>query len=876
MMTKGNKKGLSKKTISKANVNIKSKETNDANKSQKNFVEKEEEHLELESNNTGGDAAITELEQISDVNRCDELAEEEVSKHIPSYFSESPPHLACTIIASYDGERGVMDEFSGYGKAVFIGGNIYEGTFSNGVMHGRGLYKWTNGTQFEGDFVCNKIKGYGRYQWPDDSFYEGDVIDGIRHGVGIFKTSHGVSYSGEWKNGSRHGKAIMNFSNDSWYKGDWVDNVRQGWGIRRYKSGNEYEGEWMHDKRHGEGTMRWITSNETYSGMWKDGIQHGFGSHTWFLQRVPGTQYLMRNEYIGEFCNSFRQGEGKFYFASGAVYSGNWYKNKKQGWGKFIFKNGRVFEGLFENDHMVDHPEYAADGTVSPDSAGIRTRTPFPNENACFNLEVLNKSMFGQGVSLDLTFILKDFNKEEHNDIVQQLSYLVLRNVSVLRRVYSFYSGLGHDGSLDNTFVMTKLQFWRFLKDCKIHHQLSSLINIDCLLSHNSNNTDIHNPMEKILLREFLNSVVILCYMIFKNSNVSLCKIDKMSEFATCFSKILCEYVFKNACKINGNFLFDPQYAVVGFSYMEKCWKIYHCLCKKRSKPPYDHFVTLRQFLYLFKDLKIVGKQLTIDTIIKVLSTDDYFIVSENSFSFDMEITFLEFFEALIGCANEFLNIPSKVDHKKQIDNKTEKSSSLAAVDNFDQNSVGSIQNTQSNFETHLGAAPTCGTGEFLQTLSEHFLNEEIENVTVKDVNESDKSNELVELSPEQLSFKEWCSKLNLFFEEIFFPRWDNLQILKEKIIFYRKIDEKKRVQNVLNEQQVNNSMLSLYEKVDDADFSSTSNPGMKDLATSPVQNKGFTHTNEYPHAKERDSKIGSIIIKKDKKGLLNKKKKNR
>jgi len=48
--------------------------------------------------------------------------------------------------------------------------------------------------------------------------------------------------------------------------------------------------------------------------------------------------------------------------------------------GKFIFKNGRVFEGQFENDHMVDYPSLELNGTESPDSCNVRSRTPVESE----------------------------------------------------------------------------------------------------------------------------------------------------------------------------------------------------------------------------------------------------------------------------------------------------------------------------------------------------------------------------------------------------------------------------------------------------------------------------------------------------------------
>ena len=45
------------------------------------------------------------------------------------------------------------------------------------------------------------------------------------------------------------------------------------------------------------------------------------------------------------------------------------------------FKNGRVFEGQFENDKMVQHPEFTMDGLRTPDIGELRTRSA-DRENA--------------------------------------------------------------------------------------------------------------------------------------------------------------------------------------------------------------------------------------------------------------------------------------------------------------------------------------------------------------------------------------------------------------------------------------------------------------------------------------------------------------
>ena len=55
------------------------------------------------------------------------------------------------------------------------------------------------------------------------------------------------------------------------------------------------------------------------------------GQHIWFLRRVHGSQYPLRNMYDGEFRRRMRHGSGTFYYANGARYEGQWEADKKHG-----------------------------------------------------------------------------------------------------------------------------------------------------------------------------------------------------------------------------------------------------------------------------------------------------------------------------------------------------------------------------------------------------------------------------------------------------------------------------------------------------------------------------------------------------------------
>ncbi|XP_041062838.1 radial spoke head 10 homolog B [Carcharodon carcharias] len=579
----------------------------------------------------------------------------------PALYYEEPV-LTKLIVASYEGEiiRGL---YEGVGTAHFQGGHVYEGVFSEGLMHGRGTYTWRNGIKYEGDFSMNTLTGHGTYTWTDGSTYVGEVLNGIRHGQGIFTSAHqSVSYTGEWHEAKRHGKGTIYYNQEasSWYQGDWVNNVREGWGIRRYKNGNMYEGEWKNFQRHGEGTMSWTSTNEEYTGQWENGIQHGFGIHTWFLKRVPGSQYPQRNQYVGELVMGARQGQGKFFYANGAVYSGEWVANKKHGLGKFTFTNGRTFEGEFFEDRMVEFPNFSIDGMNTPDLSSIRTQSPRKTDNIkTSGSKGVIKSVLERNVELDIASLLEMIPEEDRQNELMQLEYTTLRYLAELKKIYGFYSSLGHQQTLDNTFLMSKLQFWRFLKDCKFHHNALSLANMDRIL-HATNFLidagkfttveETHSPFDTLLLGKFLSYVIILAYHIYHKEHEG-----HDSILAACFSKLMTNNLIPHGCNVNGNLFQENQCIVITLGYINKCWEVYRMYCVQNRRPPNTNIMTMRHFMWMLKDLNLLSKNLTATHVVQILSEDNPAVSDGTYNNMNIEMVFLEFLEALIACATVYV-----------------------------------------------------------------------------------------------------------------------------------------------------------------------------------------------------------------------------
>ena len=41
-------------------------------------------------------------------------------------------------------------------------------------MHGKGVFKWTDGKRYEGQYVNDKKEGFGVFVWENGKKYEGD------------------------------------------------------------------------------------------------------------------------------------------------------------------------------------------------------------------------------------------------------------------------------------------------------------------------------------------------------------------------------------------------------------------------------------------------------------------------------------------------------------------------------------------------------------------------------------------------------------------------------------------------------------------------------------------------------------------------------
>lgn len=76
----------------------------------------------------------------------------------------------------------------------------------------------------------NKSKpcGKGVYKWSNGEVYDGEWYQGLKHGYGIWKGVLGDSYIGEWKNSRADGYGVHTWSNGDRYEGEWKACLKHG------------------------------------------------------------------------------------------------------------------------------------------------------------------------------------------------------------------------------------------------------------------------------------------------------------------------------------------------------------------------------------------------------------------------------------------------------------------------------------------------------------------------------------------------------------------------------------------------------------------------------------------------------------------------
>jgi len=147
--------------------------------------------------------------------------------------------------SAYSGYVNELRQPDGKGTMKYSNGTEYTGDWVNGVRQGQGKMKYDNGV-YEGEWQNDQKNGRGTYIWNDGKKYEGTYVDDVRSGEGIFTgwvdltNGYSGTYYGKSKNDQFDGYGSFLFDNGDKFEGIYKENYFWS-GIYTQKDGFQYE-----------------------------------------------------------------------------------------------------------------------------------------------------------------------------------------------------------------------------------------------------------------------------------------------------------------------------------------------------------------------------------------------------------------------------------------------------------------------------------------------------------------------------------------------------------------------------------------------------------------------------------------------------------
>ena len=290
-----------------------------------------------------------------------------------------------------------------FGSKKFSNGE-YIGEWKEDKRHGQGTYLWSSGNKYVGEWKANEQHGQGTENYSDGSKYVGYFKEGNYNGYGIYTFADGEIDLGQWLDGKLNGEAIQYNKDGSIYKQgiykddellnskdiktfsqkkDKVKTLKtdkvktqetdkiktsvsslpgcQGkywddcFGEENFDNGNNYIGEWKDNKRHGQGSET-FSDGSKYVGQFLNDQRNGFGTYLW----------SKGSKYDGEWKDNEQHGEGTKTYYNGDMYVGEWKFGKYNGQGTYFFDNREMEVGQWKDGQLNGEAiQFNSDGTIA-------------------------------------------------------------------------------------------------------------------------------------------------------------------------------------------------------------------------------------------------------------------------------------------------------------------------------------------------------------------------------------------------------------------------------------------------------------------------------------------------------------------------------
>lgn len=194
-----------------------------------------------------------------------------------------------------------------YGKIQFSNG-IYTGLIENGAANIAGIFEYSDGRRYIGQFIDNKITGYGLLTMPNGTMYLGNFNNGLKNGRFIVLNRNAVYeninsyFVGDYSNDKRSGQGYevvngevlsSNYKNDVPY--GMATKYSQYTGLYYYK----YEGN----------SLTQVSKEPGYEFYWDAGDTiNAYGPNNGKINTAKAIKLSFDHHYVG----SFSPRNGKF------------------------------------------------------------------------------------------------------------------------------------------------------------------------------------------------------------------------------------------------------------------------------------------------------------------------------------------------------------------------------------------------------------------------------------------------------------------------------------------------------------------------------------------------------------------------------------
>ena len=154
------------------------------------------------------------------------------------------------VSGEYDCERNEGGSPGGKGTMVFKDGDRYIGEWKDGKQHGPGELQSASGNVYKGSFHEGLRQGHGKQVFGvGGSMFEGEWRAGDPHGTGsmvhMLKGEFSGRYVGDYRRGKREGSGTWQFANGDVYRGQWSGGRIDGVGIYQAHDGYTVSAIWQ-------------------------------------------------------------------------------------------------------------------------------------------------------------------------------------------------------------------------------------------------------------------------------------------------------------------------------------------------------------------------------------------------------------------------------------------------------------------------------------------------------------------------------------------------------------------------------------------------------------------------------------------------------